>query len=351
MGLGIAITVDGSPDAELAEASRVEVEERMGETTTFRLHYPLDISEGDLPLLTDGRLDVGSELSILVSVGGRNECLVKGSVHGQRIHLEHGGAGSTLEVSGSDNTVVMDREARSAVWSDVTDSDAVSSILNNYGYTPDVETTSASHQEDKHVLVQRATDLQFVRRLARRNGFLFWVTSDAQGTETAHFKRPPLGGTAAAELVINLDSPNIRALDIEWDVECQTSVEAMQLDLNTKEDIDGGAEESPLEALGASSLKEVTGDTRSAHLTAPSDDAGDLRARGEGMLIEAGWFVRATCETSLERLERLVQAHTVVQVRGAGSRHSGRYFVAAVRHVIDAVAHRMEIELVRNAWG
>lgn len=351
MGLGIAIAVNGEVDAELAEAIRVEVEERMGETTAFRLHYPADIREGDLPMLMDRRLDASAELSILVSVEGRRECLVKGPVHGQRIHLVHGGAGSTLAVIGSDTTVVMDREARSAVWADATDSDAVTSILNTYGYTTDVETTSAGHFEDKHTLVQRATDLQFVRRLARRNGFLFWVTSDARGTERAHFKRPPVGETAAADLVINLDSPNIQGLDIEWDVERPTSVEALQLDLNTKEDIDGGAEESPLEALGAAGLAEITGDTRSAHLTAPSDDAGDLRARGEGMLIEAGWFVRATCETGLERLGRLVRAHTVVRVRGAGSRHSGRYFVAAVRHVIDDTAHRMELELIRNAWG
>ena len=185
MSLGISIAVDGSADAELAEAIRVEVQERMGETTTYRLHYALDIEESDLPLLTDGRLDPGSELSILVPVAGRDECLVKGPVHGQRIALEHGGAGSTLEVRGSDVTVTMDREARSAVWADLTDSDAVSRILDTYGCTPDVETTSAGHPEDQHALVQRATDLQFLRRLARRNGFLFWVTSDARGADTA----------------------------------------------------------------------------------------------------------------------------------------------------------------------
>ena len=351
MSLGIAIAVDGSSDAELAEATQVEVQERMGETTTYCLHYAIDIHQGDLPLLTDSRLDVGSELSILVPVSGRNECLVKGPVHGQRISLQHGGAGSTLEVRGSDTTLGMDREVRSVVWADVTDSDAAASIVNNYGYTPDVETSSAGHFEEKHALVQRATDLQFVRRLARRNGFLFWVSSDADGNETAHFKRPPLDGQPAAELVINLDSPTIQQLDLEWDVERPTSVEALQLDLNTKEDLDGGVSEPPQERLGTHGLADLSADARSMQLTAPVDDAGDLRARGEGALIEAEWFIRATCQTSLETLGWLVRAHTIVDVRGAGSRHSGRYFVAAVRHVIDAVAHRMEIELVRNAWG
>lgn len=137
MGLGIAIAVDGTPDAGLAEASTVEVEERMGETTTYRLHYAVDIHEGDLPLLVDGRLDPGSEISILVPVEEGTECLVKGPVHGQRVHLQHGGAGSTLELRGSDTTVVMDRISRSAVWAGLTDSDAVAAILGNYGYTAD----------------------------------------------------------------------------------------------------------------------------------------------------------------------------------------------------------------------
>ena len=87
------------------------------------------------------------------------------------------------------------------------------------------------------------------------------------------------------------------------------------------------------------------------HLFAPVDDAGDLQARGAGLLVEADWFIQATCQTSLESLGGLVRAHTVVEVRGAGSRHSGKYFVAAVRHTIDSTAHKMDVTLVRNGWG
>jgi len=351
MGLGISITVDGTTQAELAEASLVEVEEKMGRATAFRLHYAADISEGDLPLLVDSRLDAGSEISVLVPTDGSRQCLVKGPVTGQRIHLQHGGAGSTLVVHGSDSSITMDREAKSQVWAGLTDSDAVTAILGNYGYVPDVESTNAGHFEDKHTLIQRSTDLYFVQQLARRNGFLFWVASDEFGVETAHFKQPVLDGASDAELIINLDSPCIQQLDIEWDVERPTSVETLQLDLNAKTDIDGGVSVSPLTLLGDNGLADITADNRSQYLTAPSDDAGDLTSRGEGALIESSWFVRATCQTSLDVLRRLVRAYTVVNVRGAGSRHSGKYFVASVHHVIDNVAHKMEIELIRNAWN
>jgi phage protein D len=245
----------------------------------------------------------------------------------------------------------MDRETRTTIWADVTDSDAVSSILANYGYTPDVQSTSAGHYENKHTLVQRDSDLRFVRRLARRNGFLFWVTCDNLGVETAHFKRPPLNGQAAAELVINLDSPSLRTVDLTWDVERPTSVVGAQLDLNTKENLTGDVASTPQTILGDNSLAAITGDTRSVHLSAPVDDAGDLQARGEGVLIESDWFIRATCQTSLETFGKLMRAHGVVELRGAGSRHSGKYFVAAVRHIIDATAHKMDLTLIRNGWG
>lgn len=351
MALGIAIAVDGKADADLANASQVEVYESVGAPTTYRIKYDLSIAEGDIPLLVDGRLDPGSELSVLVPVEDVEYCLVKGPVHGQAVRLEHGGARSSLEVRGSDTTVVMDREAKTVLWTNSTDSDAVSTILSPYGYTPDIEATSSTHEEKKHALVQRDSDLRFVRRLARRNGYLFWVTSDSKGVETAHFRSPPLEGEAEAELVINLDSPSIDSIDIEWDVERPTSVVAAQVDLNNKKEIDGSVSESGLAALGTVALADITGDTRSVQLASPADDSGDLQARGEALLTEAGWFLRATTRTSLETIGKLVRSHTLVEVKGAGSRHSGAYFVTSVRHTLDATAHRMDIELVRNGWG
>lgn len=350
MGLGALIAVDGTADETLGEAVRVEVWERSGEPATFRLDYDLDIHEGDLPLLVDHRLDPGSMLSILVPTADTTHCLVKGPVHGQQIRLKHGGAGSMLSVIGADSSIAMDRETRTAQWADVTDSDAASAILANYGYAIDVETTDAGHFSDKHTLVQRDSDLRFVQRLARRNGFLFWVTCDAEGAESAHFKRPPLEGEPPAELIINLDAPTIDSLDLTWDVERPTSVIGLQLDLNSLGDIDGSVAVSPQTVLGDRNLAAITADTRSVHLLAPADDTGNLQARGNGLLTESDWFIRATCETMLHNLGTLVRAHTLVNLRGAGSRHSGSYFVSAVRHLIDAAAHRMQITLLRNGW-
>jgi hypothetical protein len=351
MGSGVSIAVKGVTDPELVNAVSIEVSERMGQATAYTLRYDLDISGGDIPLLTDSRLDQGSELSVMVSVDNTTYCLVKGPVFSHNIHIKHGGAGSTLDIRGADTSVKMDRESGSAIWTDLTDSDAVQSILAKYGYTPDVESTSAGHYEKKHTLIQRESDLSFVRRLARRNGFDFWISYDSFGIETAHFKRPPLGESPSAQLVINLDSPGTGALDIEWDVEHPTSIEGKQLDLNTKADIDVTVQQSPQTLLGDLGLADITGDTRSVHLSAPADDSGDLRSRGEAAQIEADWFIHAGCQVKMADLGKLVRAHTVVEVRGAGSRHSGKYYVSSVKHKINPSDHIMEIELIRNSWN
>jgi hypothetical protein len=345
-----AVKVNGSANKELAAAAQIEVYERLGEPTTFRLRYDVDIADGDIPLLGDGRLGPGSGIQILAVLDGQTDCLVKGPVHGQQIHVRHGGAGSWLEAIGSDTSITMDREVRSEIWSG-SDSDAVRAILAPYGLRPDIQESSARHVEAKHVLAQRDSDLRFVRRLARRNGYLFWVTADGKGVQTGHFRRAPLDGSAVAKLAINLASPNVETLDLYWDVERPTSSEGLQLNLSDKSVLDGAVAASPQRALGSQSLATIAGATRTVHVVAPCDDVGDLHARGEGALVEADFFLRVACSTSLLALGKILHAHTIVDLQGLGKRHSGKYLVSSVRHLIDPASHRMDLELLRNGWG
>jgi hypothetical protein len=351
MGLACAIKVGGAADTELANANVVEVHERMGEPTTYRLEYSVDIGDGDITKLADARLAPGSELAVVVPLDNADNILCWGPVHSQRIQLKHGGTDSTVEVIGCDKSVEMDREVKIRIWDSVTTSDVVSNILGEYGLTPDTDTTNEQHIEDKHTLIQRETDLRFIRRLARRYGYLFWITTDAVGLHTGHFKRPALDGESAATLIINNDGSNLNALDIQWDVERPTSAIAAQVNLNDKEDITGDVAATPLTALGAQALASIATGTRNVQVIAPVDDSDDLTARAEGAVIEAGWFIRASGETYLHALSKLIRTHTVVEVQGAGSLHSGKYFVAGVRHLIDSVSYTMEFQLVRNAWG
>ena len=351
MSLGAVILVDGKADPAVAGADSVEVYECLGDTTAYRIRYSMDIGDGDLPLLKDDRLSVGSDLAIVVRVNGRLSCLVKGPVYAQQIRLIHSGSGSYVDVLGADPSITLDRENKAKVWPDATDADIVTAILKPHFDQQDVEPTAATHAEARHLRVQRETDLAFLRRLARQNGCLLWVTCDENGKQTAHFKRPPVGAAPAAELVLNIHPPKLKSFDIAWDAERPVSAVAGQLDLNTKQAIDGSVAASPLAALGARDLASIAPGVQALHLAAPVDEAGDLQSRAEAALIESGFFVRATGVTTTHALGTVLRAHTVVTVRGAGSRHSGTYFCARVRHTIASDEHYMDVELLRNAWG
>ena len=354
MGFGFQVEVTGVSQPGLPLPSMVEVHERLGEPTTFRVNYAVDIGDPDMTLVSNQHLGPGADVAVVVAVGQERHVLVKGPVHGQRIRLVHGGSGSWLDVCGSDRSIEMDRALKREVWDGVRSSDVVRTIVKRHGLEADVEETRDEHQERKHTLVQVETDLRFVRRLARWYGYLFWVTTDPAGKSTAHFRRPPLQGTPAARLVVSRrepSQPTIASLDIAWDVERATRIEARQLDVNSKNVIDGGVSVSPLAPLGTRPLSSLAGGGRSTQVVAVVDTVGDLAQRAEATLIQEGWFVEASCDTSLNALGRLVRAHTVIEVLGAGSIHSGKYLVSAVRHAIDAHGHVMELKLCRNAWG
>ena len=346
-----AVLPNGLPDPKMPPPLNVQVTEELHHPAAYRLHYGFDSRDGDFPLLTDSHLEPETELAVMVMAGTLPTFLVSGPVTRQEISVPNGGSGATLDVYGGDHCVSMDREDKAKIWSNVTDSLAVMAVLGQNKLVPDVAMTSTLHTEFKHVLVQRETDLRFVRRLARRNGFWFWITSEAPAVNVGHFKRFSPGGSADVALKINSKDANIEHVKIEWDTECPVSAPLKQLDLSDKSVIDGGVDASPLTGLASKALADVVSATRSAHIVVPVDSAGDLTARAEALLIDHGWFVSARVVARFSVLKKVVRSHTMASLAGVGKRHSGNYVVARVVHDIDEADHVMTIDLVRNAWN
>src|ERR1044071_9700156 len=93
-----AVKVNGTADPSIASgASYVEVHERMGEPTAFRIRFQADVADQDIPMLSDPRFDPGSEISVFVIVDQIATCLVRGPVSGQQASLAHGGAGADVD--------------------------------------------------------------------------------------------------------------------------------------------------------------------------------------------------------------------------------------------------------------
>lgn len=353
MPLGAELLPNGLPDPSLAQPSRIEVVEAVGASTSFSLSYGFNIEDGDLPLLTEPRLGPDAELAVRVADGAASAVLVRGPVMRQSIRLVTGGEGSVLEVMGADLAIELEREHRLRVWPATTDAAAILDLVSTAGWLPQVNLPgSVVHTDTKNALVQRDSDLALLRRLARRNGCWFWLDYDPlSALPIAKVQRPPAGDTTRTHLYLNGPQRNVDEARIDWDVERVVSTQAGHRDVFGADDIDGSIDRSPLQGLADLALADVVQRPRTAQLSLPVDDAGDLIARSEAALIDDGWFVQATLQVKASVLHGLVRAHTVVELHGAGSRHSGRYLVWRVVHHIDDADHHMDVSLVRNAWN
>jgi hypothetical protein len=231
-------------------------------------------------------------------------------------------------------------------------------IFGEYGFSPDdgnLDDDSVAHTEDGHSLMQRATDAQFLRMLARRNGKLFRVfCTDTPGQRIGLFAKPSIDGEPALVLTLNdATRATIDAVNISWDVMRPTAVTAKQA-LFTDSDpegADGSSADSGLEAMAQRSLSDFSTQTVTALVTAPVDDAGELTLRAQSVLREAGWFVRCEGSADAGRVGAILRAGTVARLDAAGAVHSGNYFVWSVRHKISAQKHTMDFVLMRNAVG
>jgi phage protein D len=356
------LLVGGAPvDAALyASISSVEVEENAELPGAIQLRLPVAADgSGDLTRVNDDTFRPFANLAVVVTPeDGSPECIFDGYVLSHKLHLDRGATASSLVVWGQDASWLMNLEDKVKEWADGTDGTVANTIFGDYGISPSPDNTSddsASHTESGHTLMQRASDIQFLRQLARRNGKLCRIAAGAAaGQLTGYFAKPSLDGEPAATLTLNdPDKVMVSALDFEWDVTRPTEVAARQALFTDDSDggVSGDASDAGLSLLADRGLADFAGRAMKAMLTTAVDDAGELQMRATSLLREGGFFVRCTGDVDLAALGSVLRVGTVVQVDGAGSVHSGKYFVWSVRHAITLDAYKMTFVLVRNAVG
>jgi hypothetical protein len=286
------------------------------------------------------------------------QCIFDGYVLSQKLHLETGTTKSLLTVWGQDASWLMNTTEKVREWINQTDAAVANAIFKENGVAPSDQNTaddSPTHTEDGHSLMQRRSDIQFLRMLARRNGKLCRVAcADKPGQRTGYFAKPSLDGEPAVTIRLN-DPQNwtVDTLDLEWDATRPTAVIARQALFSDATPAGASADtsDSGLARLGPLALGTFVGKPMTVLVTAPVDDAGELKLRAQSVLRESNWFVRCEGDADVERLGVVLRAGMLVCLDGIGAVHSGSYLVWCVRHHITREAHTMKFTLVRNAVG
>ncbi len=349
------LTLNDAPaDPDLLELiAAIDVDDNAALASAFRLRVPIGLDDdGEWTQVADTfpplmRVVIGVQFGPDVS-----ETLLTGYITSHRIHFDKDVSASYLDVLGMDDTVLMNLEEKIVAWTNMADSDIVTQIFGLYDFIPDVESTLPSYVEDEVTVIQRGTDLGFVRRLAQRNAFEFFLETDATtGLTTAHFHRPRLTDKPQKDLALAFeDESNVKALDVHYDALRPTTVEARGVVLADKSERSAVALAASLDALGADALLDVLNRQPKTLLsrTGAFDDV-ELQARTQAAVDASSWAVSLSGELDVTAYQGVLRAGRTVLVKGIGSAYSGEYYVARVRHALSPNEYTQRFELTRNA--
>jgi phage protein D len=347
------IEINGEEATDLYEdLVGLEVELCHTMPATFQLNVALyrQPETGKWLHLDDERLRVWNRVAIHVGfVGSGHEELMRGYITRVTPRFAASEEQSVLEVAGMDGSVLMDREERLKDWPNKKDSDIAREIFGRYGFTAAVEDSEVVHDEALSTVIQRETDLEFLQRLAKRNGCHCYV----EGT-TGYFRPVPVHHRPQPVLAAHFGAEtNLVHFTATVDALRPADIAMYQLDRFDKEvlvaEVGSGTRE-PLGRLDAAGLR---GDgveagriyvARNAATGAP-----EMTALCQEVFRAGSWFVEGEGEIDALAYAHVLRPRELVTIRGVGETYSGVYYVCFVRHVLSRGSYTEYFRVKRDA--
>jgi len=252
---------------------------------------------------------------------------------------------SRLSVSAVDRTLELDLEEKVVAWPGSSDSAIAETIFSSYGFTTDLESTPDGPDPDVHVVLQRGSDLTFLRALAAKWGYVAFL----EATETriiGHFHSidPLAEPQGQLSLGFGADAQHVSAsASLVEGHEVKVSRIPALSDSAQTADSDGEDQTQGAHSLGG----------RATMLLTPDDVTGEIdpSSTAQALARRSAFAVRLSVEIDADRTGLLLRARKPLLVGGLGSTLSGRWLVQRVRHIVTLQSHRQQLTLVRNALG
>jgi phage protein D len=295
-----------------------------------------------------------ARLSLLVTVGsGTPEPLIEAYVIETRLSASNQPGKSTFEVVAMDATVLMNLEEKVRPWPNMADSDIANVIFGEYGLLPDVDGTSPARQELDLTVMQRGTDIQFLRHLAERNGYECYVELNRLTTlAEGHFHLPRVDQTPQGTLTVNMGgATNVNRMTVRFEAIKPATADVTDLEIGSQSDQTASVSSVSLTELGGSSL--LGGSQQRRVRIRPSGlyETGELQTYAQAVVDRSAWAIAAEGDLDTTAYGSVLRAKRPVLVRGVGQRLSGTYYVERVQHLLDGDSYAQHFSLRRNASG
>lgn len=349
----LQIAMAPAPPQVVEAVEEITVDSSLESASVFRIRLGIAQNDlGDWRFLQEDLFRPLTPLTVRVAVGAVPipEALINGYVAKQDVTYADEAGSSTLEISGLDATALMGLQEKVMPWPNLPDSAIAAAIFAQYALVPMVQPTTPTLIEPEGTTIQRGTDLRFLRKLAKRNGFDVYVAPEpVTGLDQGFFRPRQTLGVPDAVLNVNMGSEtNVAGFTIHYDMTRPTSAVAAGLDTTTK---------APQPALAPVSIQPPMGlepallRVLPTPMVRPADTGlvrtSELQSYAQGIADASSFAITAEGEAGPD--VGVLRPGGLVAVRGLGRLYNGLYLVTRVTYRISDQGFSQTFVAVRNA--
>jgi hypothetical protein len=353
--VGETIPLPASYDL-MTSLTHVEVTNDADQGDGFQMTFALSKdSLTSYSLLSGGSLDPFNRVVIGVLLGASPEVLINGVITHQQFSPTSDPGLSTLTVTGKNATVMLDLKETNQPYKNQPDFVIVNRILANYvqyGLLPPYQVTPTTNIpiELQRVPRQHETDLKFIERMAKRNGFVFYTEPLTFGVDTAYWGPETHLSIPQPAISMNMGpSTNSPSIQFSNDALIPVGTEGSFVEPITKLSI-------PIPPLPSLRLPPLVSDATPAKRTVQlrdtaNQDPAQAATSAVAAVTNSPDSVRGEGEIDTVRYGNVLRARGLVGVRGAGFAYDGNYYVRRVTHTIARGTYTQRFTISREGTG
>ena len=363
--IGPTVPVPATPD--IAEALQsVSVTQNDEGRSGFQLVLqigragPTDLL--DYALLLNPLLRPFNRVILMVLFNAMPKVLIDGLITNQQFSPGNAPGTATLTLTGEDVSIAMDMTKKRAEWpamSEVVIANLIIGTYAQYGLIPMVMPPPSIDQPlpIERTPVQQGTDLEYLKTMAQRFGFVFYVEpGPAPGVNTAYWGPPKRAGLPQRALTVSQGpETNVDNINFTYNAMAPTIIDDVVQDRLTNTSLPvmtfASLRLPPLAAMPA--LPFQLPNVRTSLLEqSPGLSVIEAYARAQGITDKSvDSVVTAQGELDALRYGDVLAPRGIVGLRGAGFTHDGFYYVKSVSHAISRGQFKQRFSLTREGTG
>ena len=359
LGLFIGKESPKAAGRDLAQAlQRVEVTLQEDGPSGFQIEFLATTKRGDLSSpMTNPLLEPDNRVILTITLNANPRLLMDGIITYREVEAGREPGSFNIVITGEDVSIMMDKNKVGKghpAQDDAAVAREIISSYSRYGLKADITPPKSTYTPSTNdpVPMQQQTDLGYLKEIAKRYGYVFYIIpGPGKGENTAHWGPAKRVGRSQPALSINMGPfTNVESIQFSTNFLAPEVIEGIVQDRDDNQVIRIQPSEAPSPKLAKQSLDAL--------------QVRHVRFRGSG--LKASWatsIAKAQSDASFLNLLTangvldtfrygdLLQPHSLVDLRGAGLGYDGKWQVSRVNHLIRRGEYKQRFTLARDGLG